>query len=58
MNALDCKINALTDEIVVMKGINSQEAHASIANLLRTDMSKASVIAFLKYAIKMHKVVA
>lgn len=58
MNALDYKINALTDEIIAMKGIDSEKAHASIANLLRTDMSKASVISFLKYAINVHKVVA
>lgn len=56
MNALDTKITSLTNELIVMKNIDSQEAHSSIANLLNTDMSKASVITFLKYAICLHKV--
>lgn len=58
MNILDAKITSLTDELVIMKNINTEQAHLSVANLLNTDMSKASVIAFLKYAISLHKVAA
>jgi hypothetical protein len=54
MNKLDIKINSLTNEIVVMKNLPPREAFASVQNLLNTDMSKASVISFLKYAIQLH----
>jgi len=54
MNSLDHKINSLTHQIVSMKNLSEKDAFSSIQALLNTDMTKASVISFLKYAINLH----
>jgi hypothetical protein len=52
MNSLDMLIADLVNELIAMKGLDYQEAHASVQALLRTDICPSTVISFLKFALE------